>query len=58
MIESTYGNWDVQASLPTSFDFKLDVDIPAPRKERIIVKRDNKGRIVNSKPPEMLDNLD
>jgi hypothetical protein len=45
-----YGNWDIQASFPTSFDFKLDIDIPAPRKERIIVKRDGKGRIVNSRP--------
>jgi hypothetical protein len=41
----------MQGSFPTSFDFKLDIDIPAPRKDRIIVKRDGKGRIVNSRPP-------
>jgi len=37
----------------TTLDFKFDFDIPSPRKDRIIVKRDERGRIVRSQPPPM-----
>jgi hypothetical protein len=33
-----------------ALDFKFDFDIPEPRKDRIIVKRDERGRIVKNEP--------
>jgi len=41
-----------QFTLPT-FKFELRYKLPDPRKSRIIAKRDEFGRIVTSRPPDM-----
>lgn len=42
--------WDRLFTVPT-FDFFFKLILPKPNKERIILKRDNLGRIVASKTP-------
>jgi hypothetical protein len=54
MLKYNYGvkNWDAHFVVPT-FDFSFKINIPKPNKERIILKRDNLGRIVNSTVAEV-----
>ena len=37
-----------------SLDFGFELEIPSPRKVRIITQRDEFGRIVHSKPPILI----
>lgn len=39
----------------TTFKFNFKFQLPNPRKERIIFKRDEFGRIVSSKPRQLSD---
>jgi hypothetical protein len=50
VLKYTYGfkNWNTHFTVPT-FDFFFKVHIPKANKERLIVERDNYGRIVTSK---------
>ncbi len=60
MIESHhefYKMWGTHFTVPTynfmnrlmNFDFVFKVNIPEPNKERLILERDAKGRIIKSK---------
>ena len=39
---------------PIDFPFQFSFKLPDPRKMRIIMARDSLGRIIHSKPPEIL----
>ena len=47
-----FKNWEAHFFNPT-FDFNFKITIPSARKERDIILRDNLGRILSSKVPEL-----
>jgi len=53
MIKLNYGDRDGQHTIPI-FKFELKYKLPDPRKSRIIAKRDEFGRIITSRTPEMV----
>ncbi len=50
MIQFIHGYWDRNYAIPY-FQFSFKFTLPNPRKDRIIFKRDQFGRIVSSKSP-------